>query len=90
MNNRPHNANADGGGGGHRGGGRIVINGAAIPNISTSLVLSSAANFAKRHKVLAVSYLYGIVALLLLVILGGSGVKLTLDQVSLLMSLISS
>ena len=82
MNNRPNNVNADGGG--HRGGGRIVLNGAAIPNISASLVLSSATNFAKRHKVLTVSYLYGIVALLLLVILGGSGVKLTLDQVSLL------
>lgn len=87
MNNHPNNApgvGGGGGGGGHRGGGgRIVINGnTTIPNISASLVLSSATKFAKRHKVLTVSYLYGIVALLLLVILGGSGVKLTLRQVS--------
>lgn len=84
MNNQPNNGGGGGGGDGvHQGGGRVVINGARIPNINTSLVLSSATNFAKRHKVLSVSYLYGIVSLLILVILGGSGVKLTLDQVSL-------
>jgi hypothetical protein len=84
MNNQPNNT-PGGGGGGHQGagGGRIIINGGpTIPNINTSLVLSSVTNFAKRHKVLSVSYVYGLVSLLLLFIVGGSGVKLTLDQVS--------
>jgi hypothetical protein len=85
MNNQPNNA-PGGGGGGHQGagGGRIIINGTPtiIPNINTSLVLSSVTNFAKRHKVLSVSYIYGLVSLLLLFIVGGSGIKLTLDQVS--------
>lgn len=57
------------------GGGTITIN----ANNLGSLALSSLHNFGKRHKVLSFSYLYGLTTLLLLLLLG-SGTKLTLDQ----------
>ena len=40
---------------------------------------STATSFAKRHKVLTTSYLYGLTTLLLILLMGG-GTKLTIDQ----------
>ncbi|KAL7506272.1 hypothetical protein ACHAXN_003553 [Cyclotella atomus] len=45
----------------------------------TTLALSTAKSFATRHKFLTASYLYGLLSLLLLLLLG-SGTKLTLSQ----------
>jgi len=44
-----------------------------------TLALSTATSFAKRHKVLTTSYLYGLTTLLLILLMGG-GTKLTIDQ----------
>lgn len=44
-----------------------------------TLALSTVTSFAKRHKVIATSYLYGVTALIVLALLGG-GTKLTIDQ----------
>lgn len=70
MNYPPPPRNANG-----NGGGTITIN----ANNLGSLALTSLHNFGKRHKVLSFSYLYGLTTLLLLLLLG-SGTKLTLDQ----------
>ena len=53
----------------------ILVAGAPI----TTLALSAVKSFSRRHKVLTTSYLYGLTTLLLLLLLG-SGTKLTLDQ----------
>lgn len=50
----------------------------AAPDIA-SLALSTVTSFSRRHKVVSFSYLYGLTSLLLLLLLG-SGTKLTLDQ----------
>mmetsp|Transcript_11521 Transcript_11521/g.14274 ORF Transcript_11521/g.14274 Transcript_11521/m.14274 type:complete len:292 (-) Transcript_11521:55-930(-) len=51
---------------------------AVIPDVSTvgELVVSGARYFAKKHKVITGAYLFGILVL----IIGGTGTKLTLDQ----------
>jgi hypothetical protein len=59
-----------------RGGGTLAV----TPADLSSLALTSVKSFARRHKVLTASYLYGLSSLLLLILLGGSGIKLTLDQ----------
>jgi hypothetical protein len=59
-----------------RGGGTLAV----TPGDLSSLALTSVKSFARRHKVLTASYLYGLSSLLLLILLGGSGIKLSLDQ----------
>lgn len=44
-----------------------------------TLALSTATSFAKRHKVITTSYLYGMTSLIILILVGG-GTKLTVDQ----------
>jgi len=44
-----------------------------------TLALSTATSFAKRHKVISISYLYGITSIIILILAGG-GTKLTIDQ----------
>jgi hypothetical protein len=56
-------------------GGTIVASGDL-----SSLALTTAKAFARRHKVVTASYMYGLTSLLLLIVLGGSGIKLTMDQ----------
>ena len=48
-------------------------------NDISTLVISTATTFARRHKFISTSYLYGLTTLLLLTLLG-SGTKLTFDQ----------
>lgn len=71
MNQQQYNTNPGGGGGTNAS---IVTS-----NNISSLAISTVKNFAKRHKVISVSYLYGLTTLLLLALLG-SGTKLSLDQ----------
>ena len=55
-----------------RPNGEIVFDG----NNVTTVIVSGAKSFAKKHKVLSGSYLFGLLILLLV----GSGTKLTLEQ----------
>lgn len=72
MNNNP----GGGMGGGGGGPGTIV----AAGDLS-SLALRTAKSFATKHKFITASYLYGLTSMLfLIVVLGGSGISLTLDQ----------
>ena len=73
MNNPGVGVGAGVGGGG--GGGTIVA-----PGDLSSLALGAANSFARRHKFVTASYLYGLTSLLLLIVLGGSGMTLTMDQ----------
>lgn len=72
MYQQQHNTNP----GGSSGGTNASI---VTSNDISSLAVSTVKNFAKRHKVISVSYLYGLTTLLLLALLG-SGTKLSLDQ----------
>ena len=75
MNN--NNNNNPGGGG---GGGTATTAIVAASDLS-SLVLRTAKSFATRHKFITISYMYGLISMLLLiVVLGGGGISLTLDQ----------
>ena len=69
--NSANNNNSDGGDGG-------TITAITASNLGT-LALSSVKRFGKRHKIISFGYLYGLTTLLLLLLLG-SGTKLTLDQ----------
>jgi hypothetical protein len=73
--NNPAGGGGGGGVGGGGGGGTIISGGDV-----SSLALNAAKSFARRHKFATASYLYGLASLLLLFVLGGTGMELTSDR----------